>query len=87
MKCGRNKPKEAPFPWKIWVEFPRISVAKNLPANAGGAGDMGSIPGSGRPPGEENGNPLQCSCLDSPMGRGALAGYSPWGHKESDMTE
>ena len=45
------------------------SVVKNLPANAG---DMGSIPGSGRSPGEENGsNPLQCSCLGSPVDRGA----------------
>ena len=35
------------------------------------AGDMGSIPGSGRPPGERNGNPLQYSCLGSPMNRGA----------------
>ena len=34
-----------------------------------------------------NGNPLQYSCLKNPMGRGALAGYSPRGHKESDMTE
>ena len=35
------------------------------------AGDMGSIPGSGRSPGEENGNPLQYSCLENPMDRGA----------------
>ena len=42
---------------------------KNLPANAG---DMGSIPGSGRSPGEKNGNPLQYSCLGNPMDRGAL---------------
>ena len=34
------------------------------------AGDTGSIPGSGRSPGEENGNPLQYSCLENPMGRG-----------------
>ena len=35
------------------------------------AGDGGSIPGSGRPPGEGNGNPLQYSCLENPMDRGA----------------
>ena len=35
------------------------------------AGDLGSIPGSGRHPGEGNGNPLQYSCLENPMGRGA----------------
>ena len=35
------------------------------------AGDLGSIPGSGRFPGEGNGNPLQCSCLENPMDAGA----------------
>ena len=44
-------------------------------------------PGSGRSPGGGHGNPLQYSCLENPMGRGSLAGYRPWGHKESDMTE
>ena len=48
--------------------FPGGSVVKNLPANAG---DMGSIPGSGRSLEEGNGNPLQYSCLDNPMDRGA----------------
>ena len=43
-------------------------MVKNLPANAG---DEGSIPGSGRTPGEGNGNPLQYSCLENPMDRGA----------------
>ena len=43
-------------------------MVKNLPANAG---DAGSIPGLGRSPGGENGNPLQHSCLKSPMDRGA----------------
>ena len=41
------------------------------------AGDLGSIPGLGRSPGEGNGNPLQYSCLGNPMDR-SLAGYSPW---------
>ena len=44
------------------------SVVQNLPANAG---DVGSIPGWGRSPGEGNGNPLQYSCLENPMDRGA----------------
>ena len=47
---------------------------------------MCSIPGSGRSLGGGNGNPFQYSCLKNPMDRGAL-GYSPKGHKESDMTE
>ena len=47
-------------------------MVKNLPASAGDARDAGSIPGSGRSPGVGNGNPLQYSCLENPMGRGAL---------------
>ena len=47
------------------------TVVKNPPANAGDAGDTGLIPGSGRSPGEGNGNPLQYSCLENPMDRGA----------------
>ena len=46
-------------------------MVKHLPVNAGDARDMGSIPGSGRSPGEGNGNPLQYSCLENPMDRGA----------------
>ena len=45
-------------------------LVKNLPANAGGARNKGLIPGSGRAPGERNGNPLQYSCLENPMDRG-----------------
>ena len=48
--------------------FPNGSEVKNLPANAG---DVGSIPGLGRYPGEGNGNPLQYSCLENLMHRGA----------------
>ena len=54
----------------VWA-FQVALVAKNLPANAGDVKDMGSIPGSGGSPGEGNGNPLQCSCLENPMDRGA----------------
>ena len=46
-------------------------MVKNPPANAGDTADVGSIPGSGRSPGERNGNPLQHSCLENPMDRGA----------------
>ena len=46
-------------------------MLKNLPASGGDAGDVGSIPGSGRSPGRGNGNPLQYSCLGNPMDRGA----------------
>ena len=48
--------------------FPHSSVGKESACNAG---DLGSIPGSGRSPGEGNDNPLQYSCLENPMDRGA----------------
>ena len=67
--------------------FPGGSVVKNLPANAGGTGDTGSVSRLVKYPGEGNGNPLQNPCLENPHGHMSLAGYSPWGHKESDMTE
>ena len=44
---------------------------KNLPANAGDTRDMGSVPGLGRSPGGGHGNPLQYSCLEKPVDRGA----------------
>ena len=50
------------------LDFPGGSDGK---ASAYNAGDQGSIPGSGRSPGERNGNPLQCSCLENPMDGGA----------------
>ena len=70
------------------------SVVKNLPANAG---DASSIPGSGRPPGGGNGNPLQYSYLGNPMGRGAwwatVCGVTmsqiwlcKWGHPSSTVS-
>ena len=46
-------------------------MVKNPPANSGDIGDAGLIPGSGRSPGEGHGNPLQSSCLENPMDRGA----------------
>ena len=63
--------------------FPSGSVGKNLTANAG---DLGSIPGLGRSPGEENSNPLQFSYLENPgMDRGA-GRLQSMGLQESDMT-
>ena len=48
-----------------------VPVIKKLPANAGDVKDMGWLPGSGRSPGGGHGNPLQCSCLETPVDRGA----------------
>ena len=59
--------------------------SKESACNAGG--DSGLIPGSGRSPGEGHGDPFQCSCLEKSHGQRSLAGYSPWGPKELDMTE
>ena len=56
----------------LFLGFPCGSVVKNLPANEGDAGHVGSIPGSGRPPGGGNDNLLQCSCLENPVVRGGL---------------
>ena len=55
-------------------------------ANAGDQRDVGLIPGTGRSPGVENGNPLQYSCLEHSMDSGA-SWASPWGCYESDTTE
>ena len=52
-------------------EFIGGTVVKNLPVKAGGAGDKGSIPATEGAPGGGNGNPLQYSCLENPMDRGA----------------
>ena len=54
-------------------------MVKNLPASAGDGRDEGLISGSGRFPGGGNGNPLQYSCLENPMTKGAWW-TSPWGH-------
>ena len=59
-----------------------VQLVKNLPAIAG---DPGWISGLGRSPGGGHGNPLQYSCLEKHHGQRTLAGYSPWGYKESDM--
>ena len=62
-------------------------MAKNPPANAGDAGDKGSISGSGRSSEGGNGNPLQYSCLENSTDRGACRGYSPRGDKELAINE
>ena len=55
-------------------------MVKNQPTNEGAIGESGFISGLGRSPGAGNGNPLQCSCLENLMDRGAWV-------TESDMTE
>ena len=65
---------------------------KNPPANAGDTGDSGWFPGSGRSPGEGNGNSLQVSCLRNPMDRGAWQAIvhevtKSWTRKESKSND
>ena len=64
--------------------FPGCSGSKESACNVG---DLGSIPGLGRSPGEGQGSPLQYSGLENPQGQKHLAGYSSWDHKRSDTTE
>ena len=78
-----TKPPPLSFLWTSQLAL----VVKNPPANAGDARDMGSIPGSGRSPGEGHGNSIQYSCLENHHGQSSLAGDSPWASKESDTTE
>ena len=70
--------------------FPRFKLVYGFPGGSDGkesackVGDLGSILGSGRSPGEGNGNPLQYSCLGNPMDRGAWQGAVHRVTKESD---
>ena len=63
------------------ADFPGGSDSK---ASVYNVGDLGSIPGLGRVPGEGNGNPLQYPCLENSMDGGA---WCPWGRRELDTTE
>ena len=67
-----------------YLAIPAGSDGKESACNRG---DPGLIPGSGRCPGERHGNPLQYSCLATSHGQRSLVGHSPWGRKESDVTE
>ena len=62
-----------------------VLVVKNPPANAGNPRDVSLIPGLGTSPGGGHGSLLQYS--EESHGQRSLAGYSPWGNKESDTTE
>ena len=67
---------ESSLSW--WLRLQKVSLP---------TWETGLIFGSERSPEEGSGNPLQYSSLENPHGQRILAGYSPWGHKESDMTE
>ena len=73
--------------------MPVVKAKKGFPGgsdskeSAWNLGDLGSILGLGRSSGGGHGNPLQYSCLENLRRQRSLLGYSPWGHKEQDMTE
>ena len=76
------------FIFEVWSRvFPGDAVVKNPPANAVDIRDAGSIPVSGRFPGEGNGNPLQYSYLGNPMDRGAWWATTHGITKSRDMAE
>ena len=70
----------------IIILLPVVLVVKNLPANAGDIADMGSLPGWKRSPEGGHGTPLQYSCLENPMDRGAWRA-TVHSIAESNMTE
>ena len=72
------------LPTPVFLGFPDGLDGKEFACNAG---DLHSIPALGKSPGRGHGNPLQYSCLENPHGQREPAGYSPWGCKQSDMTE
>ena len=72
------------LPTPVFTGFPGGSDGKESTCNEG---DLVLIPGFGRSPEGGHGNPLQYFCLENPHGQRSLVGYSPWGHKELDMTE
>ena len=67
--------------------YPVVQLGKNPLANAGDASDVGSIPGSGKSPGEGNWQHFPVFLPGKLHGQRSLAGYSPWGPKESDTIE
>ena len=69
------------------MELPQWLTGKESACNAGATGDLGLIPGSGRSLGGGHGNPLQYSCLENPMDRGAWWAIVHKVTKESDTTE
>ena len=82
----RDKKEYFIFLYSILQASQMALVIKKTPANAGDRRKGGLSPRSGRSPGGGHGNPLQYSRLENSHGQRSLEGYSPWGHKELDMT-
>ena len=84
-------PSEMTAQWLMWLDEGIYEPSSGFPGDSDGkesgcnAGDVGSIPGLGRSPGEGNGYPPQYSCLENSMDKGAW--QAVWGHKELDTTK
>ena len=76
----------SPCTYVLWG-LPQWLSNKESTCNAGSKSDVGSIPGSERPPGGGHDNPLQYSCLENPHGHRSLVGFHLRGRTESDMIE
>ena len=71
----------------IYEYFMVISGGSDDKESTCNSGDLGFIPGLVRSPGGVHGNPFQYSCLQNPHSQRSLAGYNPWGRKESDTAD
>ena len=88
VKKNKNILKEARRKSTSPIEgFPRGTVVNNLPANAGDTKDVGSIRGWGKIPWSRKWQPTPAFLTGKVHGERSLEGYSPWGRKDSDMTE
>ena len=72
------------LPTPVFLGFPGGSDYKECTSNVG---DLASIPGLGRSPGGGDGNPLNYSCVKNPHGQRNLAGYSPWYHSQTQLSD
>ena len=79
------------IPWRrdrlhtpVFLGFPGGSDCKECTSNVG---ELASIPGLGRSPGGGDGNPLNYSCIKNPHGQRNLAGYSPWYHSQTQLSD
>ena len=87
LKCMVERAPGLYIPTLAYSFPPWLSLVAQIVKNACNAGDLTSLPGLVRFPGERNGNPLQYLCLENSKDRGAWFGYCPWVCKEADMTE
>ena len=82
ISCLKKKPSWTPSSFSYWA-----SLVAQLVKNTASMSETQFDPWVGKVPWRRHGNPLQYLCLENPHGQSRLEGYSPWGHKESNITE